>query len=56
MLNENNLFFAYQFSDLEIQPANEWVDEQFIDTIEPHYISYISALAAILAVKYLLRI
>ena len=53
---EDKLIMVVKFEDLEIQPPEEWVEEHFQGTIEPHFITFISALAAITAIKYLLRL
>ena len=53
---EDKLIIVVRFEDLELQNPKEWADEHFQGTIEPHFITFVTALAGIMAVKYLLRL
>lgn len=53
---ENKYIIVIKFEDLELQDPKEWVSEHFQGNIEPHFITFVTALAGIMAVKYLLRL
>lgn len=52
----DKLIITIKFEDLGIQDPKRWAEEHFQGNIEPHFITFVTALAAIMAVKYLLRI
>jgi hypothetical protein len=42
------------FNDLPIEPAQDFVQSQIIDTMMPHVTSFVSAMAGVLVIKMFL--